>query len=99
MKTKKTLKLLDHDIQRKKRAAWKTTFVSQYYYWKKGADFVKYAEQMIAKDIRVNNEFYVCPVFNEAFEDDLKIKLFEINKMWGLGTQEDLNNFLNFYKF
>ena len=28
-----------------------------YYYWKKGSDFVKYAEDMIEKDIRVNNEF------------------------------------------
>lgn len=37
-----------------------------YYYWKHGSDFVKYAEQMIDKNIRVNNEFYVCPVFNEA---------------------------------
>ncbi len=34
------------------------------YYWAKGSDYVKYAEQMIDKNIRVNNEFYVCPVFN-----------------------------------
>ena len=39
-------------------------FTVGYYYWKKGSDFVKYAEDMIEKDIRVNNEFYVCPVFN-----------------------------------
>jgi len=37
-----------------------------FYYWKHGSDFVKYAEQMIEKNIRVNNEFYVCPVFNQA---------------------------------
>lgn len=42
------------------------------YYWKKGSDYVKYAEQMIAKDIRVNNEYYVCPVFNEAIGDGKK---------------------------
>ena len=64
------------------------------YYWKKGSDYVKYAEQMIEKDIRVNNEFYVCPVFNEAIEDGKKIKTFSIGRMWGLGTPEDLNNFL-----
>lgn len=29
------------------------------YYWKSGSDYVKYAEQMIDKNIRVNNEFYV----------------------------------------
>ena len=65
------------------------------YYWAKGSDYVKYAEQMIEKNIRVNNEFYVCPVFNEAIADNKKIKTFNIKKMWGLGTPEDLNIFLN----
>jgi HAD superfamily hydrolase (TIGR01509 family) len=69
-----------------------------YYYWKHGSDFVKYAEQMIQKDIRVNNEFYVCPVFNEAIADCKKIKTFDIPKMWGIGTPEDLDVFLNNYK-
>lgn len=64
------------------------------YYWKKGSDYVKYAEQMIAKDIRVNNEFYVCPVFNEAIADGKKIRVKEIQKMWGIGTPEDLQYFL-----
>ena len=65
-----------------------------YYYWKKGSDFVKYAEDMIEKDIRVNNEFYVCPVFNQAIEDNKKIRTFDIPKMWGLGTPEDLKYYL-----
>ena len=64
------------------------------YYWKKGSDYVKYAEQMIEKNIRVNNEFYVCPVFNQAIEDNKKIKVFNIEKMWGLGTPEDLDYYL-----
>jgi len=65
------------------------------YFWKKGSDYVKYAEQMIEKNIRVNNEFYVCPVFNQAIEDSKKIKTFNVNKMFGLGTPEDLNTFLS----
>lgn len=65
-----------------------------YYYWKHGSDFVKYAEQMIDKDIRVNNEFYVCPVFNEAVQDNKEIRTFHVDEMWGLGTPEDLNNYL-----
>jgi HAD superfamily hydrolase (TIGR01509 family) len=68
------------------------------YYWKSGSDYVKYAEQMIDKNIRVNNEFYVCPVFNEAVADDKKIKVFNIDKMWGLGTPEDLSKFLELNK-
>ncbi len=63
------------------------------YFWKRGSDYVKYAEQMIQKNIRVNNEFYVCPVFNEAVPD-LKIKIWNIEKMFGLGTPQDLERFL-----
>jgi len=69
-----------------------------YYYWKHGSDFVKYAEQMINKNIRVNNEFYVCPVFNQAIEDDKQIRIFNVGKMWGLGTPEDLDFFIKNYK-
>lgn len=68
------------------------------YYWKKGSDYVKYAEQMIAKNIRVNNEFYVCPVFNEAIEAGKKIRVKEIQQMWGIGTPEDLHYFLEKHK-
>jgi HAD superfamily hydrolase (TIGR01509 family) len=65
-----------------------------YYFWKHGSDFVSYAEQMIERDIRVNNEFYVCPVFNQAIEDNKEIRIFNIDKMWGLGTPEDLRYFI-----
>lgn len=68
------------------------------YYWKKGSDYVKFAEQMIEKNVRVNNEFYVCPVFNEAISDGKRIKTFDIPAMWGLGTPEDLTTYLENYK-
>jgi len=67
------------------------------YFWKKGSDYVKYAEQMIEKNIRTNNEFYVCPVFNEAIQDGKKVRIKDIDKMWGIGTPEDLNYFLEHY--
>ena len=67
------------------------------YYWKHGSDYVKYAEQMIAKDIRTNNEFYVCPVFNEAIGDGKKIVTREVDAMWGIGTPEDLNYYLTIF--
>lgn len=69
-----------------------------YYYWKHGCDFVKYAEQMIDKNIRVNNEFYVCPVFNQAIEEGKEIRTFNVEGMWGLGTPEDLNYYLENHK-
>jgi len=68
------------------------------YYWSHGSDYVKYAEQMISKNVRVNNEFYVCPVFNEAIGDGKKIRVKNIERMWGIGTPEDLNYFLEHYK-
>ena len=68
------------------------------YYWAHGVDYVKYAEQMIEHNIKTNNEFYVCPVFNQAIQDGKKIKIKMIDRMWGLGTPEDLKNYLENYK-
>ena len=68
------------------------------YYWKKGSDYVNYAWQMIDKDIRTNGEFYICPVYNEAIQDGKKIRVKRIEKMWGLGTPEDLNYFLAYHE-
>jgi HAD superfamily hydrolase (TIGR01509 family) len=65
-----------------------------YYYWKHGSDFVKYAEEMIEKNIRVNNEFYVCPVYNQAIEDGKIIRISRAKAMWGLGTPEDLDYYV-----
>ena len=68
------------------------------YYWRKGSDYVRYANHMIDKNIRTNGEFYVCPVFNEAIQDNKKVKIFPIDKMWGIGTPEDLAKFMKDYK-
>jgi dTDP-glucose pyrophosphorylase len=65
------------------------------YWYRRGSDFVKYAERMIDKNIRVNNEFYIAPVYNELINDNKTLLPFYVNKMWGIGTPEDLNNYLN----
>ena len=64
------------------------------YYWKKGSDFVNYTEQMIQKNIKTNNEFYVCPTYNEAIEDEKIIITHKVEEMHGLGTPDDLKTFL-----
>ena len=66
------------------------------YYFKKGSDFMKGAEQLIHKNIRHNNEFYVCPVYNELLLTDKKIFIYEIPaaKMYSLGVPEDVALFL-----
>lgn len=58
------------------------------YYFAKGSYFVEGAKRMMAKNIRVNNEFYVCPVFNELV-DQITVKNFDVERMLGLGTPED----------
>lgn len=73
------------------------------YFWKRGEDYVKYAEQMISKGFGVGQEFngkaelYVAPVYNEAIQDGFKIKPFNIEKNWGLGTPSDLKYFEDNY--
>lgn len=64
------------------------------YFWTRGSDYVKYANQMIDQNIKVKNEFYVCPVYNEAIKDGKKFKIKDCYKMWGIGTPEDLNVYL-----
>ena len=65
------------------------------YYYRKGSDFVKYAEEMIEKDIRVNNEFYIAPVYNELILDEKTLVPFFVDRMHGLGTPEDLKKYLS----
>lgn len=65
-----------------------------HYYWGKGSDFVKCAEEMIERNIRVNNEFYVAPTYNIAIEKGLKIYSRHADKFWSVGTPEDLDYYL-----
>ena len=65
------------------------------YSFKTGAEYVKYAEQMIAKNIRTNNEFYIAPVYNEAIADGQLTIVYDVKEMHGLGTPEDMNNYIN----
>lgn len=65
------------------------------YNFASGKSFVRAAETMIAKDIRVNGEFYVAPVYNILIREGAKIVTQNIgSSMWGLGTPEDLELFL-----
>jgi HAD superfamily hydrolase (TIGR01509 family) len=64
------------------------------YWWRRGSDFVKYVEEMIAADDRTLGEFYICPAYNYAIKDGKKISAVPVRAMHGLGTPEDLNIFL-----
>lgn len=65
------------------------------YYFGAGKYFVWAAKQMIVKDIRTRNEYYVCPTFNEVIGDGAKIVDYPVEGMKGLGTPEDYDNYMN----
>ena len=65
------------------------------YYFKEGSAFVKYAEEMIDKNLRTNNEFYVCPLYNLMIKDGLKVRTKQVEKMYLMGTPTELNFFKN----
>lgn len=64
------------------------------YWYRKGSEFVRYTEQMISKNIKVNNEFYIAPVYNEYILEEKTLLPFYVDKMHGIGTPEDLNAYL-----
>ena len=64
------------------------------YGFKKGSDFCKYAREMIAKDIRTKNEFYIAPLYNLLVDDGKKIVTSTVDKMHVFGTPDEFH----FYK-
>ena len=66
------------------------------YYFNKGRDFVENAIDMIVRNERVNNEFYVAPVYNYAIKQGEKFGIYTIDKtqMHGTGTPEDLDKYI-----
>jgi dTDP-glucose pyrophosphorylase len=81
--------------------------ISQYatvgiYYFKRGNDFIISADEMIHKELKVNNEYYTCPVYNILINSyGKKILNYPISNInfWGLGTPEDLDYFLRSYNY
>jgi hypothetical protein len=51
---------------------------------------------MIINNERVNNEFYTCPVYNKLIENNKKIGIYLIDRIFmnGIGTPDDLNEYL-----
>lgn len=67
------------------------------YNFRHGKTFVRAAEQMIARNLRVNGEFYVAPTYNEQIEQGARVGIYNIgseaNGMYGLGIPDDLDLF------
>jgi NDP-sugar pyrophosphorylase family protein len=67
------------------------------YNFRRGRDYVRAADAMIAKNLRVNNEFYVAPTYNQLIDEGAKVITMETGReyagMYGLGIPEDLEFF------
>lgn len=68
------------------------------YYFAKGNIFVSNAIDMIVRNERVNNEFYVAPVYNYAIASGDRFGIYNIDmsQMHGTGTPEDLDKYIDF---
>jgi len=67
------------------------------YNFRHGSDFVRAADAMITANLRVNNEFYVAPTYNQLIAEGAKIVTVKTGRegdgMYGLGIPEDLDLF------
>lgn len=61
--------------------------------FKDGATFRRCVEHMMARNARVNGEFYLDTCINDALELGLKCKLFEVEHFMSWGTPDDLRTF------
>jgi len=65
------------------------------YFWRRWAAYTSAADLMMQDERNmVANEWYNCPVFNEAIKRGDIVRPFYPTKMWGLGTPEDLKDYL-----
>ena len=68
------------------------------YNFRRGRDFVRAADRMIERNLRVNGEFYVAPAYNELITEGARITIHNVGSegrgMYGLGIPSDLERFL-----
>lgn len=68
------------------------------YYFRRGADFVLAAENMLNNLATQNGEFYVAPCYNELLKSGKKIKTIMVDKNYVMGTPEELDAFIKNYR-
>lgn len=69
------------------------------HYWKKGKFFVDSGKELINKDIRANNEYYISLSYNLLIQNNIKVtcyKLGENEKYLSIGTPEQVYDYLDY---
>ena len=67
------------------------------HYFKRGSDFVKFADEMIKRKISIKNEYYVTPIFNLFAENNKKIVTMPVKQMWPLGNPDEIHQFKKYF--
>ena len=65
------------------------------YYFKTGKLFCESAKEMIERNIRTNNEFYISPLYNILIEKNLTVKTKSVEKMHIFGTPKEFEFYKN----
>ena len=65
------------------------------YYFKSGKIFCDNAREMIDRDLRTNNEFYISPLYNLLIEKDLVVNTKPVEKMHIFGTPREFEFYKN----
>src|SRR3990167_1921849 len=68
------------------------------YYFKMGHDFCEAAEEMISENESYNKEYYVIPTYNRLIKKGKIVKPAKATLNWILGTPEEMERFIQFYK-
>jgi NDP-sugar pyrophosphorylase family protein len=76
--------------EKRRISQWASTGL---YYFRRGRDFVRHTLAMIEANERSNNEFYVAPVYNRLIAAGGDVRANKIDRVWVLGTPEDLDHF------
>lgn len=61
--------------------------------FRRSGDFLRAVERLVARDGRVNGEFYIDECINDAIEVGLNCRVFEVDSYLCWGTPNDLRTF------
>jgi UDP-N-acetylglucosamine diphosphorylase / glucose-1-phosphate thymidylyltransferase / UDP-N-acetylgalactosamine diphosphorylase / glucosamine-1-phosphate N-acetyltransferase / galactosamine-1-phosphate N-acetyltransferase len=81
------------DLVREKEviSPWATTGT---YWFRRGNDFVRAADQRVQAGRREASEYYVGPLYNDLITQGARVKNYPIEKLYCFGTPEDLESTL-----
>jgi dTDP-glucose pyrophosphorylase len=73
--------------EKRRISEWATTGL---YYFRRGSEFARHADAMIADSERATGEYYVAPVYNRMIAAGAEVRANPAEAVWVLGTPEDL---------